>query len=181
VRRIETWLYASIAAHQTVGVETVLSTNKYRRLVDHAHAHGFEVRLIYVFLKSADLNVERVRIRVSKGGHAVEEARIRDRRQRSFEQLGWFLGAADRAEIYDNSAAEPSLVFVKRGDDAAVYGPLIGDIARAIEAWSPGFLLSAQATSGDRAAGARPVGKRRRRRRRRRRAGKEARGAERSA
>jgi predicted ABC-type ATPase len=31
VRRIEAWLEASILAHQTVGVETVLSTPKYRR------------------------------------------------------------------------------------------------------------------------------------------------------
>lgn len=171
MRRIETWLYASIAAHQTVGVETVLSTDKYRRLVEHAHAHGFEVRLIYVFLKSADLNVERVRIRVSKGGHDVEEARIRDRRRRSFEQLGWFLGAADRAEIYYNSAAEPSLVFVKTGDDAAAYGPLIEEVAQAIETWIPGFVQ---------ASGSRVAGKRRRRRRRRRGANR-PRGSERSA
>jgi predicted ABC-type ATPase len=165
VRRIETWLYASIAAHQTVGVETVLSTGKYRALVDHAHAHGFAVRLIYVFLKSADLNVERVRIRVSKGGHDVPEDRIRGRRQRSFEQLGWFLGAADRVDIFDNSGAEPSLVFVKQGDDAAVYGPLIAEVARAIEAWQPGLLATAQARPD--ASSARPTGKRRRRRRRR--------------
>jgi predicted ABC-type ATPase len=33
VERIYTWLEASIAAHQTVGVETVLSTGKYRELV----------------------------------------------------------------------------------------------------------------------------------------------------
>ena len=163
MRRIETWLYASIAAHQTVGVETVLSTDKYRRLVDHAHAHRFVVRLIYVFLKSADLNVERVRFRVSKGGHDVEESRVRARRQRSFEQLGWFLGASDRVSIFDNSGAEPSLVFVKTGDDAEVYGPLIPEVASAIEAWMPGFLLNHPE------AGAPSVGKRRRRRRRRRR------------
>ena len=179
MRRIETWLYASIAAHQTVGVETVLSTDKYRRLVDHAHAHGFAVRMIYVFLKSADLNVERVRIRVSKGGHDVEESRIRERRQRSFEQLGWFLGAADRVDIFDNSGAEPSLVFVKQGEDAAVYGPLIAEVARAIEAWTPGFLLTSQASADERAPGDRPAGKRRRRRRRR--AARRPRGAETSA
>jgi predicted ABC-type ATPase len=167
VRRIETWLYASISAHQTVGVETVLSTDKYRKLVDHAHEHGFAVRLIYVFLKSADLNVERVRIRVSKGGHDVEESSIRRRRQRSFEQLGWFLGASDRVDIYDNSGAEPSLVFVKQGEDAAVYGPLIAEVARAIEAWQPGLLRTAQARSDEKARGDRPTGKRRRRRRRR--------------
>jgi predicted ABC-type ATPase len=33
VQRIETWLKASIDAHQSVGVETVLSTDKYRPLV----------------------------------------------------------------------------------------------------------------------------------------------------
>src|SRR5581483_2836706 len=31
VKRIERWLRASIEAHQTVGVETVLSTDKYRK------------------------------------------------------------------------------------------------------------------------------------------------------
>jgi predicted ABC-type ATPase len=36
VRRIEAWLYASVRAHQTVGVETVLSTDKYRALVTEA-------------------------------------------------------------------------------------------------------------------------------------------------
>ena len=36
VRRIEAWLETSIKAHQTVGVETVLSTGKYRRLVTAA-------------------------------------------------------------------------------------------------------------------------------------------------
>jgi len=44
VRRIYTWLEASIAAHQTVGVETVLSTDKYRNLVLAAKARRFEVR-----------------------------------------------------------------------------------------------------------------------------------------
>src|SRR5207237_4215539 len=86
ITRIETWLYASVAAHQTVGVETVLSTGKYRALVERAHAEGFSVRLIYVFLRSVELNVERVRQRVKKGGHDVAEASIRDRRRRSFEQ-----------------------------------------------------------------------------------------------
>lgn len=181
MRRIETWLYASIAAHQTVGVETVLSTDKYRRLVEHAHAHSFEVRLIYVFLKSADLNVERVRIRVSKGGHDVEEARIRDRRQRSFKQLGWFIGASDRVDIYDNSGAEPSLVFVKAGDDAAVYGSLIPEVASAVEAWMPGFLLNRPARPGDRLSGAPAIRKRRRRRRGGRRRGAQPAGDGRSS
>jgi predicted ABC-type ATPase len=80
VTRIYTWLEASIAAHQTIGVETVLSTEKYRALVRAAKSHGFEVRLIYILLNSAELGVERVKLRVGKGGHHVPTTKIRQRR-----------------------------------------------------------------------------------------------------
>jgi predicted ABC-type ATPase len=79
VRRIEAWLEASIRAHQTVGVETVLSTDKYRRLVVAAKEHGFEVRLTYVILDSPERSIERVKLRVAKGGHAVPERKIVER------------------------------------------------------------------------------------------------------
>jgi predicted ABC-type ATPase len=38
VRRIEAWLEASLNTHKSVGVETELSTAKYRRLVTAAQA-----------------------------------------------------------------------------------------------------------------------------------------------
>ena len=107
VVRIEAWLEASIRAHQTVGVETVLSTDKYRRLVLDAKRRQFELRLIFVMLSSPDLNVQRVRLRVSKGGHDVPEAKIRERWTKSLGQLPWFWGQADQAVIYDNSGAVP--------------------------------------------------------------------------
>lgn len=114
VIRIEAWLETSIRAHQTVGVETVLSTGKYRRLVDAAKALGFEVWLIYIVLDSPRRNVERVRLRVKKGGHAVPEDKILERRAKSLEQLPWFLEHADQAWLYDNSGATPRLIGEKR-------------------------------------------------------------------
>lgn len=110
VKRIEAWLEASIRAHQTVGVETVLSTDKYRRLVAEAKQRDFAFRLIYVMLRSPDLNVERVRLRVKKGGHDVPEPSIRRRWIRSLDQLPWFLDQADQAAIFDNSGAVPRLI-----------------------------------------------------------------------
>jgi predicted ABC-type ATPase len=115
VRRIEAWLEASILAHQTVGVETVLSTPKYRRLVKKAKQLGFEVRLIYVLLDSPQRNIERVRLRVKKGGHAVPEAKIIERHARSLEQMPWFLEQADQAWLFDNSGATPRLIGEKHG------------------------------------------------------------------
>lgn len=106
VDRIEAWIEASIDVHKSIGVETVLSTDKYRRLVAHAKSRGFAIWLIYVVLDSPERNVERVRLRVKKGGHAVPEDKIRARYVRSLQQFPWFLDQADRAWIYDNSGAE---------------------------------------------------------------------------
>jgi predicted ABC-type ATPase len=114
VVRVEAWLEASIHAYQTIGVETVLATDKYRRLVSMAKQQHFEFRLTYIILQSADLNVERVRLRVRKGGHDVDEAKIRERWGKSLAQLPWFLDQADWAAIYDNSSDTPRRIALKR-------------------------------------------------------------------
>jgi predicted ABC-type ATPase len=114
VQRIEAWLEVSIQAHQSIGVETVLSTDKYRRLVRKAKALQFEVRLTYVILDSPERNIERVRMRVKKGGHAVPEDKIVERYARSLDQLPWFLDQADEAWLLDNSGAALRLMGRKR-------------------------------------------------------------------
>ncbi len=136
VRRIEAWLEASIRAHQTVGVETVLSTGKYRRLVEMAKRLGFQIRLIYVLLDSPQRNVERVRLRVKKGGHAVPEEKILERHAKSLEQMPWFLEQAGQAWLFDNSGAKPRLIGEKRDgvvmlDEAAL--PAVVSAVRTIQ------------------------------------------------
>jgi predicted ABC-type ATPase len=133
VRRIYAWLEASIKAHQTVGVETVLSTDKYRNLVLAAKASRFEVRLIYVILKSADLNVERVRIRVAEGGHHVAKRKIIERRERSLQQLPWFLEHADGAWIFDNSGSKPRLIGTKHNGDISLDSAALPEIRNAVQ------------------------------------------------
>jgi predicted ABC-type ATPase len=103
VKRIESWAEVSIHAHQSIGVETVLSTDKYRRLVSQAKRRGFEFRLVYVVLEEPRLNVRRVGLRVKKGGHGVPKNKIVERWQRSLDQLPWFLQEADWALLFDNS------------------------------------------------------------------------------
>jgi predicted ABC-type ATPase len=110
VQRIERWLEHSIDVYQTIGVETVLSTDKYRRLVHAAKQRGFEIRLIYVIVDRVELQLERIRYRVEKGGHDVPEPKVRDRRKRSLAQLEWFFWEADEAWIIDNSSAESRIV-----------------------------------------------------------------------
>jgi predicted ABC-type ATPase len=133
VRRIYTWLEASIAAHQTVGVETVLSTDKYRNLVLAAKARRFEIRLIYVILKSADLNVDRVRIRVAEGGHHVAKRKIIERRERSLQQLPWFLEHADGAWIFDNSGSKPHRIGTKINGEIVLEPAALPEIRNAVQ------------------------------------------------
>lgn len=128
VRRIETWLDASIEVHQTIGVETVLSSPKYRRLVSKAKQRGFEVRLIYIYVDSVDRQLERIAVRVAKGGHNVPPEKVRDSRRRSIEQLGWFFAQADRAAVLDNSLSEPRSVARKHGQRVSMAADLPDDI-----------------------------------------------------
>lgn len=128
VDRIENWLDASLQTYQTIGVETVLSTGKYRRLVDVAHERGFEVRMLYVVLQTLELQLSRIAIRVVHGGHDVPPEKVASRRQRSFEQFAWFGQAVDRCYVFDNSAGTPGLAAIWEGDRLGVYESLPNDL-----------------------------------------------------
>jgi len=133
VIRIESWLYSSVDAYQSVGVETVLSSSKYRQLITAAKAKGFFIHLVYVYLRTIELNIERVRLRVEKGGHSVPEDKIRERRERSFDQLGWFFDNADFVDIIDNSESVPKRILYKKPDEPFIFnGMLIPEIAKSL-------------------------------------------------
>jgi len=132
VQRIEAWLKISIASHQTVGVETVLSTAKYRKLVRAAKTLRFKIALFYVILNSPGLHVARVRLRVEKGGHHVEKSKILARRIRSLSQLPWFLQEADEAWLYDNSGASPRLMGQKRQGTMFLDAEALPEIRQAV-------------------------------------------------
>lgn len=132
VQRIEQWLDASLDAYQTIGVETVLSSCKYRRLVTKAKERGFEVRLIYVYVTSVEIQLERIAYRVAKGGHDVPADKVAARRTRSFEQAGWFFEQADAAWVFDNSGAEPKLVGRKEKDRILISSSMPTELSQAL-------------------------------------------------
>jgi predicted ABC-type ATPase len=155
VQRIEAWLDKSIEVHQTIGVETVLSSPKYRRLVEKAQQHEFEICFVYVFVESVELQLDRIKARVAKGGHDVPADKVASRRIRSIKQMPWFFWQADRAWIFDNSADAPSLVAFKRatrigGEEVAVEGMFdkaalpegtASDIQRILHGMEPDYLI----------------------------------------
>ncbi len=132
VQRIQLWLEASLETYQTIGVETVLSSPKYRPLVEKAQSRGFVVKMIYVTLQSAALQIDRVRWRVRDGGHGVPEDKIVDRRRRSFDELAWFARHVDECAIFDNSTGEPALIAHIFKNTLNQIGDLPDDLAAAL-------------------------------------------------
>ena len=60
-------------------VETTLATRTLVKIANTAQAAGYTVTLLYFWLNSPDLAVERVRARVEAGGHNIPEDTIRRR------------------------------------------------------------------------------------------------------
>lgn len=59
--------------------ETTLATRSYAALIKIAQEKGYFVSLVYFWLKTPELAINRVNIRVSEGGHFIDEQTIRRR------------------------------------------------------------------------------------------------------
>ena len=59
--------------NESFSIETTLSTRSYFRLIEKAHTQGYEVTLLFFWLKSPEQAIERVAERVAKGGHNIPE------------------------------------------------------------------------------------------------------------
>jgi predicted ABC-type ATPase len=99
----------AIAEGLDFAFETTLGANTMPRKIEEAAAAGFEVRVWFVGLASAELHIARVRLRVSKGGHDIPEADIRRRYEHSRLNLVHLLPVLTELRVFDNSAdADPA-------------------------------------------------------------------------
>jgi len=83
--------------------ETTLAGKNIFRTITKVRELGYCVSLHYIGLENAGLAVERVRERVKKGGHGIDEKIIRERYVKSFRNLCEILPLCDNINIYDNS------------------------------------------------------------------------------
>ena len=63
--------------NESFSIETTLSTRSYFRLVEKSHQQGYDVTLLYFWLKSPQQAIERVAERVATGGRD-QETTIKD-------------------------------------------------------------------------------------------------------
>lgn len=86
---------ALIESGQSFTVETTLSGTTYLRMAARAKAKGFNVVLFHVGTTSVEINIERVKARVAKGGHDVPVEDQLRRYPRTIENLHKLLPIAD--------------------------------------------------------------------------------------
>lgn len=85
-------------------LETTLATRSYVSLVREARSLGYVVSLIYIWLNSPDLALQRVAERVQKGGHNIPPEVVRRRYRKGVHNLfHLFMPICDTWIIADNS------------------------------------------------------------------------------
>ena len=98
VERIERALEDGVNLTQ----ETTLSGGYPKRLARRAKEAGYYIRLYYVGLDSLDDSLQRIRNRVSKGGHDIPVQDVERRFARRFADVAAVLPYCDEAKFFDN-------------------------------------------------------------------------------
>ena len=106
-----------LSKEESFSIETTLATKSYINLVRRAQEKGYTVRLLFFWLNSPDLALQRIAERVAKGGHNIPEPIVRRRYVTGISNLfRLFMNEVDSWEIYDNSKY-PAIQIARGGKD----------------------------------------------------------------
>ncbi len=92
-------------------LETTLSSRHYVRFIRKCRDQGYTINLLYFWLKSPELAIDRVQRRVESGGHNIPTDVIIRRYQRGLKNLfNLYLPLCDNWFMYDNSQQNIDLI-----------------------------------------------------------------------
>ncbi|MFV5695105.1 zeta toxin family protein [Flavobacterium sp. LB3P122] len=103
-----------LETNQTFAFETTLATKSYKSKIAEAKKQKYNVTLLFFWLETVDLAIERVKTRVIEGGHNIETEVIKRRYINGIKNLfEIYLEIADEVLIFDNSFGVPELIAEK--------------------------------------------------------------------
>jgi len=109
-----------INSYQDFSFETTLSTRSFVRTIENAKAHGYYITLIFFWLESVDLAKDRVKKRVTEGGHNIQSDVIERRYHSGIKNLfDLYHIKVDSVLIYDNSTSASELIAEKEISNAS--------------------------------------------------------------
>lgn len=107
-------------------IETTLATRSLLKTVASAQKQGYYVTVLYFWLRSPEIAVQRVASRVADGGHDVPEGTVRRRYQMGLNYFFHrYMQACDKWILADNSA--PPFTIIAEGSKK---GLVIRDMGR---------------------------------------------------
>ncbi len=100
-------------------IETTLTTLSYQNMIKLARANGYKITLLFFWLSDVNQAIERVKKRVSEGGHNISEDIIKRRYKKGILNLtNPFLSICDYWLIIDNSRRP--FTFIAEGNSILV-------------------------------------------------------------
>lgn len=97
-------------------VETTLATRSLVSIINEARARSYVITLLYLWVQSPEIAIQRVRDRVATGGHNIPEDVLRRRYSTGLKYLfEIYMPICDRWMIADNSG--PTFMLIAEGDD----------------------------------------------------------------
>lgn len=101
--------------NENFAFETTLSTRSYKNKIAEAKEKGYRVTLLFFWLQNIELAKERVKTRVSEGGHNIEPDVIERRYIKGIKNLfDIYLPFVDGVFIFDNSQGKHELLADKQ-------------------------------------------------------------------
>ena len=98
--------------------ETTLSTKSYKNTIIKARQNGYQITLVFFWLDSSDLAIERVKTRVLEGGHNIPENIIIRRYYSGLRNLfKLYIPVCDYWMIFDNSKTPSELIAEGYGEN----------------------------------------------------------------
>lgn len=95
--------------------ETTLCGKSIIRNINIAKSKGFYIVMNYIGVENPEIAKERVKLRVSKGGHGIPEEDIERRYYESLENLNKIIEVCDEVNIYDNTDRFKEIIYFKDG------------------------------------------------------------------
>jgi predicted ABC-type ATPase len=106
---------------ESFGFETTLAGRSYLRIIRSLKKQGYAMHLYFLWLPSVGLALDRIRIRVRKGGHDVPQAIVLRRFDRSIRNFfARYQNLANSWILFDNSGERPMILARKRDSAVAV-------------------------------------------------------------
>lgn len=113
-RMMLTRIHELLDSGENFSFETTLSTRSFVQTIELAKSKGYYTTIIFFYLESVELALDRVAIRVAEGGHYVQSEVVRRRYYLGIKNLfNLYAEIVDSLYIYDNSNLESELIAEK--------------------------------------------------------------------